>query len=188
MIKVEVTYTAPDYVRERTKRALTKDEIKQYLDELNEELRSMEVKGELCLYGGAVMALVYDARPDTKDVDAIFKPSTQIREAAAKVANINHLRSDWLNDAVKGFLVPHQQRILFDLSNLKIFVPEADYLLAMKAISARSNTLDAADVRFLIDLLQIRSADAVLDIVEKYYPRQQIKPATQFFIEELFEQ
>ena len=89
---------------------------------------------------------------------------------------------------VKGFLVPHQQRILFDLSNLKIFVPEADYLLAMKAISARSNTLDAADVRFLIDLLQIKSADAVLDIVEKYYPRQQIKPATQFFIEELFEQ
>jgi hypothetical protein len=53
---------------------VTKDEIKQYLDELNEELRSMEVKGELCLYGGAVMALVYDARPNTDDVDAVFKP------------------------------------------------------------------------------------------------------------------
>jgi hypothetical protein len=25
-------------------------------------------------------------------------------------------------------------------------------------------------------------------ILEKYYPRQQIKPATQFFVEELFEQ
>ena len=167
---------------------MTREEIKKYLGELNEELRLSDVKGELCLYGGAVMALVYDARPDTKDVDAIFKPSTQIRDAATKVANANHLRDDWLNDAVKGFLVPHQQRILFDLSNLKVFVPEADYLLAMKAISARSNTLDAADVRFLIDLLQMKSAEAVLDIVEKYYPRQQIKPATQFFIEELFGQ
>jgi hypothetical protein len=25
-------------------------------------------------------------------------------------------------------------------------------------------------------------------MIEKYYPRQQIKPATQYFIEELFEQ
>jgi hypothetical protein len=164
------------------------EEIKKYLSELNEELRLMGVKGELCLYGGAVMALVYDARPDTKDVDAIFKPLSQIREAAARVAETNQLRPDWLNDAVKGFLVPHQQQILLDFSNLKVFVPEADYLLAMKAISARINTLDAADVRFLIDLLKIESAGAVLDIVEKYYPRQQIKPATQFFIEELFGQ
>jgi hypothetical protein len=165
---------------------VTREEIKKYLSELNEELRLMEVKGELCLYGGAVMALVYDARPDTKDVGAIFKPSSQIREAAARVAETNQLRPDWLNDAVKGFLVPHQQQILLDFSNLKVFVPEADYLLAMKAISARTNTLDAADVRFLIDLLKIKNAGAVLDIVEKYYPRQQIKPATQFFIEELF--
>jgi len=28
----------------------------------------------------------------------------------------------------------------------------------------------------------------VFAILEKYYPRQQIKPATQFFVEELFEQ
>ena len=147
----------------------------------------MEVKGELCLYGGAVMALVYDARPDTNDVDAIFKPAEQIREAAARVARAHQLRPNWLNDAVKGFLVPHQQRILFDFPNLKIFVPEPDYLLAMKAISARSNTTDAGDFRFLVDLLQIDNVDAVFDIVEKYYPRQQIKPATQFFIQELFE-
>ena len=163
-------------------------EIKRYLSELNEELRSMDVKGEICLYGGAVMALVYDARPDTKDVDAIFRPSAQIREAAARVAKANNLRPDWLNDAVKGFLVPHKQRILFDFSNLKIFAPEPDYLLAMKAISARPDTTDAADVRLLIDLLQMKTVDQVLDIVEKYYPRKQIKPATQFFIEELFGQ
>ena len=40
---------------------MTKEEIRQYLGELNEELRSIGVKGEICLYGGAVMALVYDA-------------------------------------------------------------------------------------------------------------------------------
>ena len=35
------------------------EEIKRYLSELNEELRSMDVRGEICLYGGAVMALAY---------------------------------------------------------------------------------------------------------------------------------
>ena len=47
--------------------------------------------------------------------------------------------------------------------------------------------MDADDVRFLIDELQIESPEQLLDIVEKYYPRGRIKPATQFFIEELFE-
>ena len=163
-------------------------EIKSYLTELNEELRSMDIKGEICIYGGAVMALVYDARPDTKDVDAIFKPSVQIREAARRVAKAHGLEPDWLNDAIKGFLVPHKQRVLFDFSNLKIYVPEPDYMLAMKAISARVDSLDAGDVRVLIDLLKLKTAGEVLDIVEKYYPREQIKPATQFFIEELFGQ
>jgi hypothetical protein len=165
---------------------VTKDEINQYLKELNDELYSMEIKGEVCLYGGAVMSLAYDARPDTKDVDAIFKPAAQIREAATRVAKTHNLRPDWLNDGVKGFLVPHEQRILAEFPNLRVFIPEPDYLLAMKAISARTDTMDAADVKFLIGLLKMKSVDEVLTLVEKYYPRQQIKPATQFFIEELF--
>jgi len=44
------------------------EEIKQYRAELNEELRAMDVKGEVCLYGGAVMCLVFDAtRSATRD-------------------------------------------------------------------------------------------------------------------------
>lgn len=57
----------------------------------------------------------------------------------------------------------------------------------MKAISARSETFDPADVKTLIDFLGLKSPDQVFEIVEKYYPNQQIKPATQYFIEELFQ-
>jgi len=46
---------------------MSTEEIKSYLTELNDELCSMDVKGEICLYGGAVMALAYDARPGTED-------------------------------------------------------------------------------------------------------------------------
>jgi hypothetical protein len=163
-------------------------EIRQCLEELNDELRAMNVKGEVCLYGGAVMCLVFDARPSTKDVDAVFKPTRGMREAAERVARAHDLKGDWLNDAVKGFVVPHPQRVLFDFSNLKVYVPDADYLLAMKTLAARVDTTDVADVRLLIASLGLRKPDEVFAILEKYYPRQQVKPATQYFIEELFEQ
>jgi hypothetical protein len=163
-------------------------QIRQCLEELNDELQAINIKGEVCLYGGAVMCLVYDARPATKDVDAVFKPTMEIRQAVERVAKRNGLPSDWLNDAVKGFLVPHQQKIFLDLPNLKVYVPEPDYLLAMKAISARVESYDPEDVKLLIGTLGLKNPDEVFALIEKYYPRQQIKPATQYFIEELFEQ
>jgi hypothetical protein len=164
------------------------DEIKKYLEELNDALRAMEVKGEVCLYGGAVMCLVFDARPATKDVDAVFQPTRQMRQAIERVAEANGLPGDWLNDAVKGYVVPHPQRIFFDFSHLKIFIPEPDYLLAMKTLAARVDAPDRSDIELLIKVLGIKRADEVFAVLEKYYPRQQIKPATQYFIEELFEQ
>ncbi|MEI2690901.1 MAG: DUF6036 family nucleotidyltransferase [Anaerolineae bacterium] len=162
-------------------------EIIAYLGELNDELRALGVVGEACLYGGAVMCVVYQARPSTKDVDAIFQPTSQMRQAVERVAERHDLRPDWLNDAVKGFVVQHPQRILFDLTNLKVYVPEPDYLLAMKTLAARVEGTDQEDVKFLINLLGITNADQVFQILEKFYPRQRIKPATQFFIEEIFE-
>ena len=73
------------------------------------------------------------------------------------------------------------------LDELKVYVPEPDYLLAMKAISARADSFAPFDVKLLIDLLGLKTPDEVFAVIEKYYPRQQVKPATQFFIEELFE-
>lgn len=166
---------------------MDKNHIKNCLNQLNDELRSIGVKGEVCLYGGAVMCLVYDARPATRDVDGVFKPTGEIREAIKRVAEANCLKEDWLNDAVKGYVVPHLQRILFNLSNLKVYVPEADYLLAMKVLAARVEGTDKIDVQFLIKLLGIKTPEAVFSILEKYYPREQIRPATQFFVEEMFE-
>lgn len=163
------------------------DDIKRYLTELNDELRSMQVKGEICLYGGAVMALVYDARPDTEDVDAIFEPVRSIRIAARKVAERNGLEIGWLNTAVEMFLTEHGKKIFMDLSNLKIFVPPADYLLAMKTLSARANTMDRDDLGVLIRDLGLKSADEVFQIVRNYYPHKIMKPASRSLIRELFD-
>lgn len=166
---------------------MDKNQIQICLEKLNDELQLLGAKGEICLYGGAVMCLVYDARPSTKDVDAVFRPAQQMRQAIKRVADAFELREDWLNDAVKGFVVQHPQRILWNLSNLKVFVPEPDYLLAMKTLAARVEATDRQDVQFLIKVLNLKTPQEVFGILEKYYPKQQIKPATQYFIEELFE-
>jgi len=92
------------------------------------------------------------------------------------------------NDAVKGFVVEHPQRALFNFPALKVYAPEPDYLLAMKTLASRVESTDKQDIIFLIDLLGLKTADEVFAILEKYYPRRQIKPVTQFFVEELFEQ
>jgi hypothetical protein len=163
-------------------------DIEKYLRLLNDELCSNNVKGELCLYGGAVMCLAFHARPATKDGDAVFRPISEMREAIVRVATQNGLPADWINDAVKEFLVPHGQELLLDLPCLKVFIPDAEYLLAMKALAARVDATDRADVTFLIKKLGLTSPEEVFRVVEKYYPHSRIKPATRFFIEELFEQ
>jgi hypothetical protein len=58
----------------------------------------------------------------------------------------------------------------------------------MKTLAARANTSDRADIEFLIDRLNLQKAEQVFEVVKNYYPRKETKPATQFFIEELFEQ
>ncbi|MDT7603705.1 MAG: hypothetical protein QOF61_1702, partial [Acidobacteriota bacterium] len=158
---------------------MEKEEIRQCLEELNDELRAMNVKGEVCLYGGAVMCLVFDARPSTKDVDAIFEPVRYIRRAAGRIAERRGLDKDWLNYAVKMFVVPHERRILFDMPHLKVFTPSPEYLLAMKVLAARANTPDRADIEVLIEKLDLQAAEQVLEIVQHYYPHKQVKFETQ---------
>ena len=164
---------------------MTGEEITNYLTELNDELRLMDIKGEVSLYGGAVMVLAFKTRISTRDVDAIFIPTSEIRRAVSRIAERHGLPEHWLNDGVKGYVVKHTPRVLFHLPNLTVFIPEAEYLLAMKALAARVDTEDENDVVALIENLKLTSAEEVFAIIEKYYPDKQIPPKTQYFIEGL---
>lgn len=166
---------------------MTSGEIEKYLSELNDELAVKDVIGEICIYGGAAMCLAFKARPATKVVDAIFEPVKVVRGAIYKIAEKYDLNQNWLNLAVKIFVVEHKKVILFDFSNLKIFVSTADYLLAMKVLAMRAESFDAADVGFLIKHLNLKKIEDVLKIVADYYPKKEIKPETAFQLEEIFE-
>ena len=65
---------------------------------LNDELGTMGVEADLFVVGEAAMAVAYDARPATTDIDAVFVPSKEVRIAAARVAEELGLEEDWLNE------------------------------------------------------------------------------------------
>jgi hypothetical protein len=167
---------------------MLKEEIMKYLCLINVSLDHKGVKGEICLYGGALMCLVYNARPSTKDVDAVFQPASTIREIAREIAQEFDLPENWLNDGVKGFLVEHPKKVFLSMSHLTIMVADPQYMLAMKSLAARIDGTDRTDIAFLIREMGISSVEDVFRIIEEYYPKGIIKPATQFFLEELFDE
>lgn len=167
---------------------LTESEIRELLEALGGELSAMNVVGEIGLCGGAVMCLVFKARASTKAVDAVFEPTRRIREAAAAVAHRFGISEDWLNDAAKGFFLSDPPRIpVLELPHLRVWAPTAEYMLAMKCVSARFDSHDRDDVVFLIRHLAIEDPAAVFKILRAYCPRNRIPPKARFLVEELFE-
>ena len=83
---------------------MDKTELLEYLTQLNNKMKQKEIKGELHIYGGAVMCLALNARQSTKDIDGWFIPTIDLRELIYQVAKENSIEEDWLNDGVKGFI------------------------------------------------------------------------------------
>lgn len=162
--------------------------IKKLFKELNKELSKKDVVGEIGICGGAVMCLVYHARPATKDIDAIFEPTKEIRKASMLVAHKFGLDEHWLSDAVKGFFhVDPPREDVFNMSHLRVWAPSADYMLAMKCVSARFDTFDRDDIIFLISYLKFTKPEQVFDVIVKYYPHNKVPAKTKFLIEEIMQ-
>jgi len=194
LLTVEQTMSSSEPIRGSS--GLTRDQIIRALQSLSDKLHDQNIIGELCIFGGTVMVLAFNARLSTKDVDAVFQPSAAIRESARSIAEELDLPQHWLNDGVKGFVSARHNLTTGDLpqfSNLRLTMPVPEYLLAMKCMAARmggysGEASDIPDILFLMKHLNLKSADAGLRIVAEYYPANQIPVKTQFLIESLFQE
>lgn len=167
---------------------LSREKIIALFDKLNERLAARGEVGEVGIVGGAVMCLVFDARKSTKDVDAIFKPTSLIRKLVAEIGEDEGVDDDWLNDGAKGFIGENFTKVeVLNLSHLRVWAPEPKYMLAMKCLSARWDTSDRKDVLFLLKLLKLKKSKDVFQIIEGYFPKKHIPPKTQFLIEEVLQ-
>jgi len=168
--------------------ALTARDIRRLFGLLNEELHRAGTEGELFLVGGAVMCLAYAARPSTQDVDALFRPAREVREAAARVAVQAGISPDWLNDGVKGFLSERGEFSPFlELDHLRVMVAQPEYLLAMKCLSLRigAEFHDEDDIRYLLRHLDIGRYEQAVAVITRFYPLERFPPKTLYALGEL---
>jgi hypothetical protein len=162
-------------------------EIIAALTALAGELDRRGVSAEMYVVGGAAIALAFDERRATRDIDAVFEPKTVVYEAAAIVAEDLDLPGGWLNDAVKGFLEagdPAASPVL-DLPGLRCLAASPEALLALKVLAHRIGE-DEADLRLLAATLGLERADQVLAVAERTYG-DRLDPAARFFVEQVFD-
>ena len=164
------------------------EEIRRVLVELGEELAPLGIRGDMFLVGGAAMALAYNTRRATRDLDGVFAPKMIVYEAAARVAarHGEQLGEDWLNDSVKGFLLGDDPAatVAFEHPGLRVRVASPRYLFSMKIAAARVER-DTDDIAALYRLCGFTGVAEALSYVERTYPHLVILPRVLYLLEEL---
>ena len=177
---------------------LSKGDIERGLRGIDAKARDASILIDLSVYGGAAMALAFDLRQATRDVDAVVRGHAGfLRRAAAEVALEEGWPDDWLNDGVKGFTSEHEQMRLMQTfpgspdGGLRIHVPTPEYLFAMKCMAMCAEGLDGShdisDIEALADIAGIEDFASALALVEAFYPAARIPPKVAFGVEEIME-
>ena len=168
------------------RKLLSRADILRALERLSQILEARKVKADLFVVGGAALTLAFDARPATRDVDAIFKRKNEVYKAAAQVAREMDLPDEWLNDAVKKFIGRPDRKPLpiLDLPGLRLMAGSPEYLLAMKILADR-NDRDMEDLRFLIRMLKLRTIKDAERAFRDVYPAEEMRPDTRARLSEI---
>lgn len=177
---------------------LTKEGILRGLRSIDAKAREASVLIDLSVYGGAALAIAFDLRNATRDVDAVVHGSPDfLKKVASDVAEEEGWPQDWLNDGVKGFLSNNEQMSLMasfpagPAGGLRIHVPTPEYFFAMKCMAMRADGLDGShdisDIKALATKIGFKSVAEALSLVEEFYPSSRIPPKVRFGVEEIME-
>ncbi len=161
--------------------------IEEAFRRLGVRLARRGVVADLYVFGGAAMALAYDSRRATRDVDALFKPHGIVLEEASAVAAELGLPHWWLNEQASSYVAPGGDSAasrVFDHPGLRVFAASPEHLLAMKALAARPR--DAEDIGQLTRVLGLRTVDDVLALVREIFPEEEPPARLRLLLEEIF--
>ena len=129
----------------------TREELLALLREVGAILVDRRVEATLYVVGGAAMALQFDARRVTRDVDAAIRTDRDdLVEAVALVGQRHGLAPDWLNTRASAFLSnePDDQAIEITLPGLRIAVASPEHLIALKLRALRDRDIDDLETLF----------------------------------------
>jgi predicted nucleotidyltransferase len=166
---------------------LDREGIEDAFRRLGERLARRGVVADLYVFGGAAMALAFDSRRTTRDVDALFEPHGIVHEEALAVAAELGLPRWWLNEQASTYVAPGGDSAasrVFDHPGLRVFAASPEHLLAMKAFAARPR--DVEDIRHLVRVLDLRTTDDVLASVREVFPEEEPPQRLRLLLEDIF--
>lgn len=154
---------------------------------LGDRLVQRGVIADIYIFGGAAMALAYDARRATRDIDAVFKPHGVVLKEAWAVADELGLPRWWLNEQASAYVAPGGDAAaprVFDHPGLRVSAASPEHLLAMKVLAARRR--DTEDISYLIKRLQLSSVAEVLAVCVEVFPDEPVPDRARMILEDLF--
>jgi len=145
---------------------------------------------EIVIVGGAAVALQWNRRRTTYDVDVVAEGIPSVFwDVVAAVGRDKALGAEWLNAAARIKAptgpTPGEPTEVYAGSNLRVYGASAHYVLAMKLIAGRP--VDRADLPALLEAAQPQNRDALYDLVEQAYPTAQIPASTGYLIDEVWD-
>ncbi|MGH3259195.1 MAG: hypothetical protein ACRDOU_27980 [Streptosporangiaceae bacterium] len=168
---------------------LDRGAIQEAFRRLGERLARRGVVADIYVVDGAAMALAYDSRRSTRDIDAVFQPHGVVLEEARAVAAELGLPSWWLNDQASVYVAsggdagaPH----VFDHPGLRVSAASPEHLLAMKVLAARRR--DVEDISYLVKRLGLSSTAEVLAVSAAVFPDEQVPDRARMILEDFFEE
>ncbi|WP_304428033.1 DUF6036 family nucleotidyltransferase [uncultured Clostridium sp.] len=162
-----------------SKSFLSHDKILEILKSINDALERKNKCLSITIYGGSCLCLITKYRESTYDIDVLTSDNSLLKECIREIG----LSDDIVNTDIEVFLNKSERLNLYKrYSNLEVFVPSLDYLLAMKIRASREK--DANDIKNLIEELNIKTLKELRDIFVKYYSPIQFNEHRIKFIKE----
>jgi hypothetical protein len=171
---------------------LTRDKIIGAWTRLGELAHAEGKSIDIIVVGGAVMAVYFQSRASTADVDGIFAPAPETRRWAQTVADDLDLPSDWLNDGAKGYVTRESEGpVLHRSAGIVVRTLAFAHLLALKLMAWRDD-VDFSDALRILQALKEQpgvdcsSPEKLSELVEPYFiPSRRIEAS--YAIGELWE-
>ena len=161
---------------------MNSSQIEHYLGFLGQKLAEMQIKATIILMGGALMVTQIGNRKSTQDIDVVIATNDRgtyqaIQQAIALVAREKRLSPAWLNDDVTIVVdqvgKPRAPQRWRTFANLAVYVPELEYILALKLFSGRPQ--DDRDIQAIAHRLNMRTKTQAWSIVNGYIPNTQLR-------------
>jgi len=148
---------------------LTAELVLELMSRLVSALDNRGVDATIYIVGGAAIALDYDSRRLTVDVDAFFEPRDVVLEESRKLADEFGISDDWLNDKAKmGQVNADDDGVpqVMSSGRVKVTTASPHHLIAMKLAAERDR--DVNDIATILEETGLDPTEAI-DIAHDLY-------------------